>query len=273
MLIYDVNNWVRVKMAESLGGASIFSLWQEVLANSIAGKKQIFISDGFDSRKLRREIYPEYKAQRKPADQSIYDGINFFKELLFDAPTNILYGEVSGYEADDVIANLAVKYREAMVKGELTPENIDIITTDQDMSQLRLIDGVSTLTDPKIEPKWVKLFKMMVGDPSDNLKGIKGFGKKSWEQLSADFKDRMTVLFHYYPRSIEGMPLDYIEKLCDKNMSFGNLCAFMTALKNGDLHKYYRLVSFYKVPNEKMILNCGSGRVEVANAKVCQFNL
>jgi hypothetical protein len=44
-LIYDVNNWIRVKLSTDGDQLTILSFWNEVLYNSQQGEIQIFVSD------------------------------------------------------------------------------------------------------------------------------------------------------------------------------------------------------------------------------------
>jgi DNA polymerase-1 len=75
----------------------------------------------------RLELYPEYKAGRKPAPADFYEQIPVLHELLqaFGWP---LY-ELDDYEADDIMGTLAV---------QATEKDIDtlLITSDLDMLQL-----------------------------------------------------------------------------------------------------------------------------------------
>ena len=75
----------------------------------------------------RREIYPEYKANRKPAPPDFYAQIPYLMELLeaFHIP---LY-EFDDYEADDIIGTLA---RKAQAAGK----RVEIISGDLDMLQI-----------------------------------------------------------------------------------------------------------------------------------------
>lgn len=263
LLIYDVNNWVRVKMAESLGGASIISLYTEIMANSKLGKVQVFVSDGINSRKKRKEIYPEYKAKRKPADQTIYDGINLFKEFLVNMPQNVLRIEIPEWEADDVIANLVEKTFKGMDLG--------IVSTDRDLTALRIHSEVDTLKEPSVEAKWVKLYKMLVGDSSDNIPGVLGFGDGAWEKLSDDFKDRMTVGFYLGKGYIED---EVFTRLVEKE-NLGKSTKEKLCLSNraGMLTKWYKVVSFMNIPDELLKLETGTGLTYLNEEKIEQYGL
>lgn len=250
-------------MAESLGGASISTLYQETLSNSMTGKLQVFVSDGFNSRKKRREIYPEYKAKRTKPDQSVFDGINFFKELLENAPTNVLRIEIPEWEADDVIANLVEKNFKGLEVG--------IISTDRDLTQLRIHKEVDTLKEPSCEPKWVKLYKMFVGDSSDNIPGVKGFGEAAWGKLSDDFKDRMTVYLHLEKGKLDSK---VVERLLRKEALTESVKQkILLDIDSGNFYKWYKLVSFMDVPDSLLQLRTGSGNIKINEDKFAQFDI
>ncbi len=142
----------------------------------------------------RLELYPEYKAGRKPAPPDFYEQIPLLHELLqaFGWP---LY-ELDDYEADDILGTLAVQ---AEARGIETL----LITSDLDMLQLvndhvhvyALKTGFSNieLYSPKsFEAKYgigVHQFldyKSLVGDSSDNIPGVAGVGPVAAKKLLAD---------------------------------------------------------------------------------------
>ena len=143
----------------------------------------------------RKDIYPEYKAGRKPAPPDFYEQIPILHELLnaFGWP---LY-EIDGYEADDIMATFS---REASEKGIST----DLITSDLDALQAlgpnvqvyALKNGLSNLEkfDVKsFEEKYgIKVnqfldYKSLVGDSSDNIPGVAGIGKKTAAMLLEEY--------------------------------------------------------------------------------------
>lgn len=277
ILIYDMNNWLRVKMAESMGGASLFTLWQEILAGANQKDLIFCIFDGVNSRKKRKAIYPAYKAKRKPADQSIYDGMKFFKELLKYAPINVKTVEVPEYEADDVIATITVK----MASND---DKMDIVSTDRDLTQLRISPNIGTLKEPAVEPKWVKTYKMLVGDPSDNIPGVKGFGEAAWNKLSDYAKDFLTVFFYLEYGKEEDLVL-FSDLLQSMQGSLENLLAeelsevlankIADAYHSGELQTWYNLVSFIPVPVKDIQEHffAGNGQIDMAQEKLGTFSL
>lgn len=272
ILIFDMNNWLRVKYAESMGGASLFSLWQELLASSNQKDLIFCVFDGINSRKKRKKIYPDYKAKRKPADQSIYDGMKFFKELLKYAPVNVRTIEVPEYEADDVIATVTIK----MASKD---DKLDIVSTDRDLTQLRVSPNIGTLKEPIVEPKWVKTYKMLVGDSSDNIPGVKGFGEAAWDKLSSYTKDFLTVLFYLKYGKGEDSLLpkmeNYLSELLKEELSEGMVDKLLTAYEEGSLKVWYDLISFIPVPVKDIQEHffAGNGRIDIAQERLGNYSL
>lgn len=135
----------------------------------------------------RKELYPDYKAGRKPAPPDFYAQIPILHELLeaFGWP---LY-EFDDYEADDIMGALS---EDANKKGVETA----LITSDLDM--LQLIDNDTHVYALKkgfsqIEQFDLKYFedkyglkqhqfldlKALQGDSSDNIPGVPGVGAKT----------------------------------------------------------------------------------------------
>jgi 5'-3' exonuclease len=225
--------------------SDITGLWAEVLANAREGKVQIFVADGINSRKKRKEIYPEYKGNRKaPIDISIYDGLNFFKELLKEAPPNVLFVELPETEADDIIACLCKNL----------PKPLHVLSNDSDLIQLTQIEGVTCLATSDVEPRWIRLYKTLVGDPSDNIPGVKGFGKKAWEGLS----DRTKVEFERVLDS-ENDNLD-VSSL-KTSLKPSHYLMVIDMLHSGELKKYWDLVGFINVDYKTLPLKAGTGDI------------
>jgi DNA polymerase-1 len=114
--------------------------------------------------------------------------------------------ELPGYEADDVLGTLATRWADA-------GEDVRILTGDRDAFQL-VTDRVSviatgrgvtdtTLYTPEavverygIGPELMVDFRGMVGDPSDNLKGVPGIGEKGASQLLQKYGSLDEILAH-----------------------------------------------------------------------------
>jgi DNA polymerase-1 len=146
---------------------------------------------------FRKKEYAEYKAQRPPAPDDLIAQI-IEAHHLFEA-FGIKTFEKPGFEADDLIATLAEKF-----KGEPDTQVV-ILTGDRDTLQLIEDDhvvvrtfnkGVSdtTIYDEKavvekygFPPARMVDYKALVGDPSDNIKGVAGVGPKTATELIQKF--------------------------------------------------------------------------------------
>jgi DNA polymerase I len=159
-----------------------------------------YVAVAWDKQKTnirkRREIYPEYKAGRKPAPPDFYEQIPLLYELLeaFGWP---LY-ECDDYEADDILGAFA----EQALKKDI---ETCLLTSDLDALQLigphtkvyALKNGLSNIEEFDVdyfEKKYgisVHQFldlKSLKGDSSDNLPGVPGVGEKTGIQLLQEFK-------------------------------------------------------------------------------------
>ena len=136
---------------------------------------------------FRHIAYEKYKATRAKTDDELIPQFDRSKEILkaFGVP---VYGEPR-FEADDIIGTVVDKNKKT--------KNLDIVIASGDLDTLQLVSGdkvrVYTLRkgneemiydEKEVEkrygfgPELVPDYKGLVGDPSDNIPGIKGIGEK-----------------------------------------------------------------------------------------------
>lgn len=143
---------------------------------------------------FRHEIHPQYKAGRKRLE-GIDDAIAAAKDEL--GRRNIACMTAPGFEADDIIATIAEVVRED--GGQVL-----IYSADKDLHQLLVMGEVTQLLGVKrhadslscqwmtacllqsrykVRPdQWVD-WKVLVGDPSDNIAGVRGIGPETASNL------------------------------------------------------------------------------------------
>ncbi|WP_139543662.1 DNA polymerase I [Helicobacter pylori] len=130
----------------------------------------------------RAEKLGEYKQNRKDAPKEMLLQIPIALEWL--QKMGFVCVEVSGFEADDVIATLAT----------LSPYKTRIYSKDKDFNQLlsdkiALFDGKTEFLAKDCVEKYGILpsqftdYQGIVGDSSDNYKGVKGIGSKNAKEL------------------------------------------------------------------------------------------
>lgn len=153
-------------------------------------QKPTHIGVAFDTSAptFRDEIFKEYKANRQETPEDIRYGTPIIKEILKGFNIPIL--EKDGYEADDLIATLALK---AAKEGF----EVYMMTPDKDFGQVVgdgvwlykpafMGNGVDVLGPKEVCEKWdiervdqvVDMLGLM-GDTADNIPGIPGFGPKT----------------------------------------------------------------------------------------------
>ncbi|MFZ2202116.1 MAG: 5'-3' exonuclease H3TH domain-containing protein [Microgenomates group bacterium] len=151
---------------------------------------------------FRTAEYALYKAGRPETEQELIDQIERTKEIV--TALNIPQFGVDNYEADDVIGTLSRQAIEGAGKVQVI-----IVTGDRDA--LQLIDddkivvympsgggassryikdrGVSLFDEEAVKakyglsPKQVTDLKGLMGDPSDNIKGVPGVGQVTATKL------------------------------------------------------------------------------------------
>lgn len=143
----------------------------------------------------RKEIYPEYKAGRKPPPPDFYEQIPILMELLdaFDWP----FYECDDYEADDILGTFAVEAGQKAIETCLLTSDLDALQLIGPHTKVyALKNGLSNIEEFDVghfEEKYginVHQFldlKSLKGDSSDNLPGVPGIGEKTAIQLLQEF--------------------------------------------------------------------------------------
>ncbi|MFO0704311.1 MAG: 5'-3' exonuclease H3TH domain-containing protein [Patescibacteria group bacterium] len=142
---------------------------------------------------FRAKLVEEYQATRKPADDALKSQFNLVKEAVDSA--RIIRYEAPNYEADDAIGTVTCQLdKECKSTGD--NYRIIIFTGDKDMFQLvtpnifvltpQIGFGKSVLYGPKeveekmgVGPEYIADMKALMGDTSDNYKGLKKIGPKT----------------------------------------------------------------------------------------------
>ena len=139
----------------------------------------------------RLELYPEYKAGRKPAPADFYEQIPLLHELLqaFGWP---LY-ELDDYEADDIMGTLAVQASQAGIETQLITSDLDMLqlvnplvhvyALKKGLSNIELFRPETFILKYGITPEQFLDLKALKGDSSDNIPGVPGIGEKNRVEL------------------------------------------------------------------------------------------
>ena len=154
---------------------------------------------------FRHEADPAYKAQREQAPDILRQQLGLVRQVL-DA-LGIAQLELSGFEADDVIATLADR---AVARGD----DVLIVTGDRDSYQLvadphvrvlynrrgvsdyALYDEAGIVERTGVHPSQYVWYAALRGDPSDNLPGVPGVGEKTAAKLVSTYGDLDGIYAH-----------------------------------------------------------------------------
>ena len=177
------------------------------LTSEFSFDQLIHVLDPPNGSTYRKTIYPEYKANRQESPPEF----TLQKQLLPKVLTAFsqYWVQVSGVESDDVLATLARKYAE---RGDL----VVVVTPDKDLLQL-VEDGRISVARPTkdasgknsihvfmdeaavfdklgVRPEQVADYLAIVGDDSDNIKGVHKAGPKTAAQWLEQYGDLDTLM-------------------------------------------------------------------------------
>ncbi|BDU67453.1 MAG: hypothetical protein TYPL_1060 [Candidatus Tyloplasma litorale] len=218
----------------------------------------IFVA--FDKKGLEtyRTSFSFYKDNRKKMPE----------ELIIQKPLIVEFLNMMGikhfssikHEADDIIGILAKKFSKQNIK-------VEIITSDKDL--LQLVDdnisihisktGVSEMINYNkfnfnelyygLNPNQVIELKGIMGDSSDNLKGIKGIGEKGAVSLLKKYG----TLENIYENKNELS--NSLKSKLEEGIEMGRLCKkIATIMTNDDININFESLSF-EIPSKDELIN------------------
>jgi DNA polymerase I len=166
-----------------------------ILNKIIKEKKPCYLAACFDVSRdtFRMKKFAEYKIQRPPMPDGLSSQIPLIKELIAAYGIKILQKE--GFEADDIIATVSRKSKDAGMA-------VTIISSDKDV--LQLVDENTVVFNPYkeegvtldtkcvqeffgVSPRQVTDVIALMGDSVDNIPGCRGIGEKTAIELIKEF--------------------------------------------------------------------------------------
>lgn len=166
-----------------------------ILTNEEYQPDAIVVALDAPGKTFRHTDFAEYKGTRRETPPELMSQLEASRELINNL--NIPCLEVVGYEADDIIGTLSLRAEE---------NGYDTLIMTGDHDSLQLVDDCVNVLMPqnrdpkpirydpaKVEerygfaPPFIKDYKAMAGDSSDNIPGVPGIGDKSATQLIQQF--------------------------------------------------------------------------------------
>ena len=143
--------------------------------------KMIVIFDA-KGKNHRHDLYPEYKAHRKPADEELVMQIEPLYEIIRAMGFHFMC--VPGVEADDVIATLSRCADENKLKTVIASGDKDLMQLVSDnITQLNmkgdLYDQAGVVEKMGVRPDQILDLLALTGDSADNIPGVPSVGPKT----------------------------------------------------------------------------------------------
>jgi DNA polymerase I len=168
------------------------------LFKAINDLKANYIVACFDTKMptFRHEMFKDYKAQRPVTPSGIVSQIPIAKEVLETFGIPVFAKE--GVEADDLIATICTLVGKDVeifiVSGDLdntqlVNENIKVYTLGKGIKDTVIYDINKVRERFGVEPNQMVDFKALTGDPSDNIPGVEGIGKKTAAEIIQKYND------------------------------------------------------------------------------------
>jgi DNA polymerase-1 len=198
----------------------------------------VVVFDGVASTSNKRNLFPEYKANRhknrstnytifgskEEEDESVRNQIERLIQYLKCLPVSLI--SVDGLEADDIIGYLVDKFE----KNSNT-EKITIMSADKDFLQLvskktqiysptkkKIYQPKDVLEEYGISSNNFLMQKILLGDKSDNIPGIVGLGPKKLIKLFPELGEEKSV-------SLNEILLKSTNNIDDNNL-YLSICSF-----------------------------------------------
>ncbi len=167
----------------------------------------VCVFDGPDNKKSRQAVYAEYKMHRKGAPEDLFPQFDWAYEYCKLAGIASIC--VEGVEADDTMATVALWAKKKGAHVFLCSSDKDLMQLVDDQIQIIHLHKNNLLIDAKkveelygVRPDQMLDLLSIMGDASDNIPGLSGFGPKTAAALLQEFGSLDYLLAH--PEKVKG---------------------------------------------------------------------
>ena len=179
-----------------------------IFYKTIDEEKPKYIAVAFDENKktFRHELYKEYKGNRKSMPDELKEQVPYVKNILLASEVKFFSKE--GFEADDILGTLANKFANKNTEVVILSGDKDMLQLATDNIKIRLVKTTKGITniyeyydkdvinEYNITPIEFIDLKAIMGDPSDNIKGLPGIGKITANELIVKYKSIENMYKH-----------------------------------------------------------------------------
>ena len=284
LVIDGLNTFIRVFSAVPalnddglhVGGVTGFLRSVAAVIRKIKPTRCVIVFDGKGGSKRRKELFPEYKANR--ANKTAFNRYQEFASLQDESESmKKQFGRMVQYlnclpvttlsidnvEADDIMAYIA---NEIYTKDE---NRVTICSTDRDF--LQLVNNRITVWSPikkkmytpsvmleefGFSSKNYLLYRSFIGDKSDNIPGLKGVGPKSLIKHFPMFtEDRELTVQELVDHAVNVDKKYKVHKLVSENKELLDLNYRLMQLKEVDIHGGAKMVTLDAIQRDIDKLN------------------
>ena len=143
---------------------------------------------------FRSDIYKEYKANRPPMPDDLREQLEPLKNICKAIGFPLI--EISGVEADDVIATLSRQAKEKKFKSVISSLDKDLmqlvedpISTMMNTMSHQIFDEQKVFEKFGVKPNQIRDLLALVGDSSDNIPGVPKVGVKTAAKWLNEYGD------------------------------------------------------------------------------------
>lgn len=144
---------------------------------------------------FRHKKYEEYKANRKPMPEDLASEMPILQSVL--EALDIANMSLSGYEADDILGTISKRAESEnmevlIVTGDrdalqLASDNVKVMINKKGITNFDLYDRNAMIAEYGMTPEQFIDLKALMGDSSDNIKGVPGVGKVTGQKLIQEY--------------------------------------------------------------------------------------
>jgi DNA polymerase-1 len=167
------------------------------LIQVIETQKPSYIALAFDRPEpsFRHQQDSQYKANRAETPEDFLPDILNLQAIL--TALNLSIVTSAGYEADDVIATLALQAREQGLAVRILTGDRDLFQLVDETGQIKVLyldknsytefDWAAVTAKMGVKPPQIVDYKALSGDQSDNIPGVQGIGEKTAVKLLQEY--------------------------------------------------------------------------------------
>lgn len=154
---------------------------------------------------FRDELAADYKAGRPTTPEPLLEQVELIRQFV--VALGVPAVDLAGYEADDVLATLATRLRDAgddvvIVTGDrdtyqlVEDPHVRVLYNRRGVSDYALYDEAGIVERTGVPPSEYPFLASLRGDTSDNLPGVPGVGEKTAAKLVSTYHDFDTLYSH-----------------------------------------------------------------------------